>query len=289
MIDTSAPRDARIRVATLNLFGVRADWPQRRDVMRAGFAELNADLVSLQEVIKTADYDQARNVLGDDYHLAHHNVRLADGQGDTIASRWPITAVRELEVPRREQPPAAPLSSTLLAEVDVPAPIGALLLLANHASAFELDREAEREHQAVTIAGILEHEAATRQAHVIVAGDLNAHPDTASIRYWTGAQSLHGTSVCYRDAWATLHPTEPGHTFTPENTLTVTAEDGLWQLETGRRIDYILVRCTGYGPTLRIESCTRILDRPSAGVWASDHFGVMADLSARTPSGRPAP
>jgi hypothetical protein len=24
-------------------------------------------------------------------------------------------------------------------------------------------------------------------------------------------------SVCYRDAWASKHPNEPGHTFTPEN------------------------------------------------------------------------
>ena len=120
-----------------------------------------------------------------------------------------------------------------------------------------------------------------------MAGDLNAHPDAASIRYWTGAQSLNGTSVCYRDAWATLHPNEPGHTFTPENTLTVTAEDGIWELEPGRRIDYILVRCTGHGPTLHIGTCQRIFDQPTAGVWASDHFGVTADLSpSHQPAGR---
>jgi hypothetical protein len=128
----------RIRVATLNLFGVRADWPRRREVLRAGFAELSPDLVSLQEAIKTTDYDQARDVLGEEYHLAHHGVRLADGQGDSIASRWPIAAVRQLDVPSR-QPATAPLSSTLLVKIDAPAPIGAVLLVANHATAFELD------------------------------------------------------------------------------------------------------------------------------------------------------
>jgi endonuclease/exonuclease/phosphatase family metal-dependent hydrolase len=278
----------RVRVATLNLFGVRADWPRRREVLRAGFAELSPDLVSLQEAIKTADYDQARDVLGEEYHLAHHSVRLADGQGDSIASRWPIAAVHQLDVPSR-QPATAPLSSTLLVKIDAPAPIGPVLLLANHATAFELDREADREHQAVVIAGLLEREVARGKAHLIVAGDLNAHPDAASIRYWTGAQSLNGTSVCYRDAWATLHPNEPGHTFTPENTLTVTAENGTWELEPGRRIDYILVRCTGHGPTLHIRTCQRIFDQPMAGVWASDHFGVTADLSPVTPTGRAAP
>jgi endonuclease/exonuclease/phosphatase family metal-dependent hydrolase len=224
----------------------------------------------------TSDYDQARDVLGEDYHVAHHGVRLPDGQGDSIASRWPITTVHELDVP--DTSGDAPLSSTLLARIDVPAPTDTVLLVANHASAFELDREADREHQAVTIAQRLDQEAAGHDAHVIVAGDLNAHPGSASIRFWTGAQSLHGTSVCYRDAWATLHPDQPGHTFTPDNRLTVTAENGLWAAEPGRRIDYILVRCNGYGPTLRIRSCNRILDQPVAEVWASDHFGVTADL-----------
>lgn len=285
MTETSDSPAAHLRVATLNLFGIRADWTKRRDVLRAGFAALKPDLVSLQEVIKTSDYDQARDVLGDDYHFAHHRVRLDDGQGDSIASRWPITAVRQLDVPHREQVSATPLSSTLLARIDVPHPIGAVLLLANHATEFELHREVDREHQTVVIAGLLEREAAANQAHIIVAGDLNADPGAASIRYWTGAQSLQRSSVCYRDAWATLHPSEAGHTFTPENTLTVTAENGLWALEPGRRIDYVLVRCNAYGPTLRIGNCRRIFDQPSGDIWASDHFGVSADLigSPRTP------
>jgi endonuclease/exonuclease/phosphatase family metal-dependent hydrolase len=287
MSEATGVAAAGLRVATLNLFGVRADWAGRRDVVRAGFAELEPDLVSLQEVIKTSDSDQARAVLGDDYYFAHHNVRLPDGQGDSIASRWPIATVQQVDVPSRH-PGVGRLSSTLLARIDAPPPIGPVLVV-NHATAFQLDREADREHQAVAIADFLEREVATHKAHVIVAGDLNAHPDAACIRYWTGAQSLNGTSVCYRDAWATLHPGNAGHTFTPENTLTVTAEDGEWELEPGRRIDYILVRCDGPGPTLRIESCRIIFDRPSNDIWASDHFGVTADLSALTPTGPSTP
>jgi endonuclease/exonuclease/phosphatase family metal-dependent hydrolase len=278
MGDATGVAAAGLRVTTLNLFGVRADWARRREVIRAGFAELKPDLVSLQEVIKTPDYDQARDVLGDHYHLAHHNVRLPDGQGDSIASRWPIASVHQVDVPSRHQG-AGRLSSTLLARIDAPPPIGAVLLV-NHATAFELHREADREHQAVVLAGFLEREVGTHKAHVIVAGDLNAHPDAACIRYWTGAQSLNGNSVCYRDTWAALHPRNPGHTFSPENRLLVTAEDGEWELEPGRRIDYILVRCEGPGPTLRIERCRTIFDRPSNDVWASDHYGVTADLSA---------
>lgn len=78
--------------------------------------------------------------------------------------------------------------------------------------------------------------------------------------------------MSYRDAWAALHRDEPGHTFTPENTLTTTAEAGEWELELGRRIDHILLRCGNHGPTLDISACRRLLDTPVGGVWASDHF-----------------
>ena len=47
-----------------------------------------------------------------------------------------------------------------------------------------------------------------------------------------------------------------------------------------RRIDYVFVRCGLHGgPTLAISACERIFDEPREGVWASDHFGVIAELS----------
>jgi endonuclease/exonuclease/phosphatase family metal-dependent hydrolase len=51
-------------------------------------------------------------------------------------------------------------------------------------------------------------------------------------------------------------------------------------LETGRRIDYVLVRGGIHGPSLRVADCRRVFDQPVDGVWASDHFGVVADLEA---------
>ena len=49
-------------------------------------------------------------------------------------------------------------------------------------------------------------------------------------------------------------------------------------MEVGRRIDHIMVRCRHHGPTLDVVACERIFDQPVDGVWASDHFGVVADL-----------
>jgi hypothetical protein len=95
------------------------------------------------------------------------------------------------------------------------------------------------------------------------------------VRFWTGRQSLHGRSVAYRDAWESVHPDEPGHTFTAANPL---VRAGEMSLELGRRIDYIMVRCRTHGPTLVVAGCRRLFDRPVNGVWASDHFGLLADL-----------
>jgi len=276
-----------VRVATLNAFGLREDWPARREVMAAGFAALDPDLVALQEVIADADYDQVRDVLGTGYELAHHSERESDGQGISIASRWPVDAVHEVDLhvgPR----PAGFACSALIAQIRAPEPVGRVVFV-NHLPDWQLTHEAERERQTIAVADFLEELVGQDRVHVVVAGDMDATPDAATIRFWTGKQSIGGRSVSYRDAWAARHLDQPGHTFTPENTLTTTAEIGDWELELGRRIDYILVRCTDHGPTLHVSDCRRIFDAPVAGVWASDHFGVTADLSAWTPSGRRVP
>lgn len=278
---------ADVRVATLNAFGVREDWAARRTVMQTGFAEVGAELVAMQEVIATSEYDQVRDVLGEEYDVVHHSEREADGQGISIASRWPVTARHEVDLHLSTRP-AGFTCSALLCEIVAPDPIGKLVFV-NHLPDWQLTHEAEREQQTVAVARFIEHLVAAEPAHVVVAGDMDATPDSASIRFWTGKQSLDGLSVCYRDAWAACRPEEPGHTFTPENNLMPTAETGDWELELGRRIDYVLVRCSDHGPTLHTRSCRRLFDRAVGGVWASDHFGVTADLSATAPSGRRVP
>lgn len=51
-----------------------------------------------------------------------------------------------------------------------------------------------------------------RALPTIIAGDLNAGPDAASVRFLTGRQSLSGRSVHYHDAWPVAGD-GPGHTW----------------------------------------------------------------------------
>ena len=220
----------------------------------------------------TDEYDQARDLLGAEFHVVHQQAREPDGQGISIASRWPISSVREIDLqvtPRTRDFACA----TLIAEIAAPDPFGPVLFV-NHLPSWQVDFEYEREQQAVAAARAIDKILADRNLHVIMVGDFDADPASASVRFLTGRQSLGGMSACYRDAWESAHPGEPGYTFTPENPL-VTDHD--WPF---RRIDYILVRCADHGgPTLEISRCDLIFNAPIDGVWASDHFGLVADLA----------
>jgi hypothetical protein len=43
-------------------------------------------------------------------------------------------------------------------------------------------------------------------------------------------------------------------------------------------------RCGDHGPTLDVTACERLFDKPIDGVWASDHFGIVAELAIPGPS-----
>lgn len=266
-----------VRVVTLNVWGVRGDWQARRDVLADGLRSLRPDLVALQETIVRDGYDQAADLLGPDYHVVHSRQREDDGQGVSIASRWPLGEVWEedLNVTHRT---ADFVCTTLAAKVLAPDPAGTLLFV-NHFPSYKLELEFERELQAVAAARLVSR-AVRSDTPVVIAGDLDATPDAASIRFLTGKQSLSSMSICYRDAWESTHPDEPGLTHVPWNPLV----SGDELREVGRRIDYVLVRCQRLAPCLGVAGCQLVFDEPVDGTWASDHFGVMADLVTPPPA-----
>ena len=255
-----------------------AAWSDRRAVLAGGLRALDPDLAAFQEAIHRDGYDQVADLLGPGYNLAHQTSREADGSGVSLASRWPLGEVHEVDLQLTPRTRGF-LSVALVAEVEAPPPIGPLLFV-NHKPNFELHLEHERGLQAVATASFIERLVAERERHVVVAGDFDATPDSASLRFWRGRQGLGDTSVCYRDAWEHTHGDEPGHTFTPETPLVA---EGTWPLDRGRRIDYVLVRCAEHGPSLDITACARTFDQPVDGVWGSDHFGVVADLALAPP------
>jgi len=264
-----------VRVLQMNIFHRGADWERRRELLRRGLREYAPDLVAFEETVVTADYDQVRDLLGPDWFVHHQKERSADGTGVSLVSRWPLEDVQELDLSVTERTEQFP-GVSIIARVTAPGPIGGLIFV-NQKPTWQRGYEYERELQAVKAARVLEDLVEQEFGHVIVAGDLDAVPDTASVRFWTGRQSLERTSVMYRDAWEAIHGAAGGHTFTPDNLL---VQLGEMPLELGRRIDYVLVRAVDHGPTLRVANCQLVFAEPSDGIWGSDHFGVLADLAA---------
>ncbi len=254
-----------LRVATMNLSAEHGDWPARREVLRAGLAKLQPDLVAFQASVMTTEHDQVAELLGEGYHLAHQGRRERDGTGSTIASRWPYDEVHEVELlvtDRVDENEFAGRSSA----ARVTTPLGPLLFV-NHKPSWRSGLERERELQAARMARFVDVVRRGPELPVVVAGDLDAEPDATSIRFWSDQEPIGDLSVRYQDAWELCHPDEPGPTLA----------------DLDRRIDYLFVSCDDGGPQLAVSCCERLFDEPVDGVWASEHLGVAADLRLPVP------
>ena len=169
------------RALTLNLFAHQhADGDRRQQVTRRELSRLSPDVVALQEVTRLDDFDQAADLLGDQYTVVDHPGASDDGVGACLAVRWPVVSVDVLDLTRVPGGDAVPWSATVAVEVAAPDPWGPMLLV-HHKPTFELDREAVRERQSVAAARFVEELVADRTGTpVVLLGDLDASPDSAA-------------------------------------------------------------------------------------------------------------
>lgn len=281
MIDLGGTTAMHLRVVTLNVWNDEGD-PRRTKVINAELRRLDPDLVALQEVLRTPDFDQlAALVDGTGLHTTHEAQVLPPPEpkferygGNAIASRWPHRVVETLDLPGTVAVDAP--WRTLAALVPLP-DLGELLVITPTIS-YQLEGEAVRERQAMAIADL---DARHRTAlPTIIAGDFNATPDSASIRYLTGRQSLDGHSVHYHDAWAVAGSGD-GYTWSADNpNATQDIEALVRQPDHRRRIDYVFVG-SPYAHRkayARIRAAALAFDKPTGDVWPSDHFGLAVDL-----------
>lgn len=263
--------EPRLRVLTMNVYGPgNPDWEWRHRLVARTLRELNPDVVALQEV---PTGPKLSTILDPSYYTTDFSGSSVDGIGGTLATRWPHQLVTEIDQHLTERSrDVLPWTATTVVEVNTP--LGPLVV-AHHKPSWPFPYEFEREQQAVLVARTLEEHIGDRDVHAVVLGDFDATPDSASMLFLRGRRAVDGLSVCYQDAWEYVHPDEPGYTFEIANPLVRAGEVAT---AVTRRIDYVLVRGGLHGPTLRVADCRRVLDRPEDGVWASDHYGVMADL-----------
>jgi endonuclease/exonuclease/phosphatase family metal-dependent hydrolase len=270
-----------LRIVTLNVWNTEGA-SGRFEAINRELRRLDPDLVAFQEVVKTADSNSLDTLLqGLDMQWTHQTdlqkfvPPFSDRYGGSaVATRWPHRAVEALDL--RLADAADVPWATLAVIVDVPGEGEMLFICAT--AAWRLSAEAARERQAIAITDL---DARHRcDLPTLIAGDFNANPDAASIRYLTGRQSLHGRSVLYHDAWA-VAGSGPGYTWTIGNPNAKAGADQIVGQSGHRsRFDYVFVGSWDAHPKshARVESARLAFDRPIDGIWASDHFGVIVDL-----------
>jgi endonuclease/exonuclease/phosphatase family metal-dependent hydrolase len=278
----------RLRVLTLNLWNTRGD-ARRTELINRELRRLEPDLVSLQEVVRDDERDQLSELL-DGTGLAGTHQRDTLGRvlpfgerfgGCAVGARRPHEVVETLDL-RGADSPDVPWA-TLAAVVDLPE-VGELLFIAA-TTAWRPAAEAARERQVLAVADLdARHR---RELPTVLAGDFNAAPDAASMRFLTGRQSLAGRSVHYHDAWEVAGE-GPGFTWEAENpNAREEIASIVGQPNHRRRLDYVLVGGWDAHPraSCRVVSAERVFDAPVDGVWLSDHYGLLVELDVGRASG----
>ena len=285
------PGDARpLRVLTMNIWNFDGPYVARQALLRAGLRRLAPDLCAFQEAGCDERRDQVRELFaGTGYHVAHQFDGLAARPGNNgcaIASRWPFALVETLALqltPRCTNYPYAAMA----VRVAAPPPFGPLLFVCAKPS-WELHREHERELQAVALDQLIRRHHRRTEFPTVLAGDFDATPDSASIRFLTGKQSLAGTSTHYLDAWPQAGDGSPGYTWTYRNGSAAAIIDRyIRQPRHERRIDYLFLASPhDHDVPARVRSARVVLARPTAGVWPSDHYAVYAEIEPLAPPAR---
>lgn len=274
-----------MRFVTLNLWGTRPPVDRRLAVIAEGLRALVPDVVLLQEVRAGEDVPNTAATLaalvGPGYtHAFAAGTRgpagtfgpgsTAGEEGVAILSRHPIVASQHVILPE-----ARPDETRVLLSALIDAPSGRVWAHTTHLH-WRLGDGVARERQVVALDAAIRAIAETDAGPLhVVGGDFNAAPDCDEIRFMRGRVTLEGRRTYWQDAYHVARPKDDGWTWARRNPMT----EWLSWLELDRRIDYVFVRQERRNTTGRVIAAEVVLDAAAAdGTWASDHFGVMADI-----------
>ena len=260
------------RIVTLNIWNRQGPWPERLPLIIEGLRALDADAISLQEVLALAGATQAHEIAGALGMNVHYAPAWDIGGGLTfgnaILSPHPLTDTRCLPLPT---PSGVETRSAAFARIECAH--GPMPFFATHLT-YQQHLGHVRCTQVRALADHVAQLAPIDGPPPVLAGDFNADPDSDEMRFLRGLTALGGESVYFADAWLATGCEGPGYTYDRRNPYANRSR------EPSRRIDYVYVR--GPDRHLRGEPLTAqlVMDQPTGGIWASDHHGVAASVWA---------
>ncbi len=266
-----------MRFLTLNLWGDNGPWQDRMALLADSLGDIAPDVIGLQEVrdvpgrVPNQAAELARR-FGWQHVFAASTAWGGGHEGLAVVSRFPIGAHDAEPLPH-----SADNEGRMILSARLDGDAGGIWVHTTHLS-FREHEGRKREDQVLAIdEAVAAHKSDNIQ---VVMGDFNSVPDSDEIRWLTGMTTLDGRRVAYQDAWDRMHPGEPGYTWARANPYI----DKLHWLRPDRRLDYIFVTPVRRDRRGTIRAARIVLAEPRASqpsgalVYASDHFGVVADV-----------
>lgn len=273
-----------MRLATWNLWWKFGPWEARQLPIATEIADVDADVLCLQEVWSDADNDQAELFAASSgRHMAR--TRNAEGKahpfGNAMLSRWPILQQHTIVLPGPDGEPSH--RSALFCQIDVPDAVHPWWVVSTHLE-WRYTASAHRQRQLGTIVAECERiRSLVPDTIVAIGADFNAVAESDEIRRLTGLSDPYGDKLIFTDAWAAVTD-DPGHTWSRANPHSSNAQ---WPR---RRLDSILVSWPRPKPTGNpiAADLFGLVARPTgegdSEMVPSDHYGVVVELDRRTPA-----
>lgn len=245
-----------LTIVTWNVFGEPVDFDARSDAAIAELGRSGAEVIALQEVssgflrkLSAASWVRDGGYQG----IVAQDQAVAPG-GLYLLSKYPIDSVRF------EKLTSALGRGVLLARVKTPR--GHVTFAVVHLDSYQ-HQGPNRKKQ------LLEINALLGGADAVILGDFN---------YGDGAPEGAGLPSTFVDAVRSVSARKPR--FTWNNEKNPLAKKNAFTDEPSRRLDRVMLRSTAW----RHKAVRLVGDKPFApNRFASDHFGVRAQLKARAP------
>jgi endonuclease/exonuclease/phosphatase family metal-dependent hydrolase len=276
-----------MRIMTWNVQGRVGEWAGRHAALRSWIEQTAPDVLTLQESWVEPDGTTQAARLGEELGL--HSVTAADLAGfqrhpeatywvvNAVLSRWPLTVERLCALPDEQGEPT--WRHVLVTRVHRPADEGGAFIAAGTHIEHGLENSARRSVQLTTVvshlAEVLGDETQRRESlPAILAGDLNCTPESDEYRRATGLAAGAVPNFTLVDAWSAAGNTDPGHTWSAANPLVPRRA-----IHPHRRLDYVMVSTPRRPGAGHVRHCSLAGTAAADGVWASDHFAVVAEVT----------
>jgi endonuclease/exonuclease/phosphatase family metal-dependent hydrolase len=268
-----------IRVATWNLWWRFGSWRERAVAISAVLRDASPDICALQEVWANERRNFAEQ-LADELEMHWEwlrspcpdrwQARLPESSaevGHAILTRWPIRERAELSLPAGGADDGG--RNALLCVVE--SPDGSIPVTTTQLSSAPWDSATRCAQVRALVSFLADRD---REAYpAVLAGDLNAEPDSDEIRLLCGHKTAPAREgFVLIDAWRYAPDDAVAWTWDRKNPHVVAT------MEPSSRIDYVLVGPPHEGRRGHVRSIQRIGETPVGGVWPSDHAGLLAEL-----------